>query len=579
MNRISLQDLNAASPARFVEALGDLFEHAPWVAQRALDQRPFGSRAQLHQALCAVVMQATTSEQLALIRAHPELGLIAHASAQLTAASTREQRGAGLATCTPAQAAELAALNQAYRARFGFPFIIAVRGHTPASLIEALTQRLTQDSDTEQATALTQIFRIARFRLCDRVSAPLGPEILAVLDELAAFSETEHGLTCTYLSQAHRQCAAHIGDWMLAAGLAVHHDAVGNVVGRLRGTAASASSLLTGSHYDTVIDAGKYDGRLGIVLPILVALELRQQGLALPYDLEIIAFAEEEGVRFNLPYLGSRAVAGRFDEQMLEIRDAQGTTLRAALQQAGLEPAAIAACARDPKALLGYVEVHIEQGPVLLETDQALGVVSAIAGAARHRLSVYGQGGHAGTVPMALRHDAAVAAAQIVLAVEARCAQVPQLVGTVGCLEIPGGAINVIPARCELSLDVRAAEDAVRDAALVDIQAAIQRIAQARGVRIEMQALMQTPATPCDPALQRQLSASISRVSGEPAPPHLLSGAGHDAVMMASLTAIGMLFVRCGNAGISHHPGETLSAADAELAAQVFTDFLCRYVP
>jgi len=577
MNRISLRALNAASPARFVEALGDIFEHAPWVAQRALGQRPFGSRVHLHQVLCAVVMQATAAEQLTLIRAHPELGLIASVSAQLTAASTREQRGAGLAACTPAQAAELAALNLAYRARFGFPFIIAVRGHTPASLIKALTQRLTQDPDTEHASALAQIFRIARFRLCDRVSAPLGPETLAVLDELAEFSETDHGLTCTYLSEAHRRCAAHIGDWMLAAGLTVHHDAVGNVVGRLRRAATPASTLITGSHYDTVIDAGKYDGRLGIVLPILVALELRQQGMQLPYDLEIIAFAEEEGVRFNLPYLGSRAVAGRFDEQMLETRDGQGMSLRAALRQAGLAPEAIAACARDPQALLGYVEVHIEQGPVLLAADQALGVVSAIAGAARYRLSVHGQGGHAGTVPMPLRHDAAAAAAEIVLAVEARCAQ--GLVGTVGCLEVPAAAINVIPARCELSLDVRAAEDAVRDAALADIQAVVQRIAQARGVRIEMRALMQTPATPCDPALQRQLSASISRVSGAAAPLHLLSGAGHDAVMMANLTAIGMLFVRCGNAGISHHPSETLSAADAELAAQVFTDFLCRYVP
>ncbi len=579
MNRISLQELNAASPAHFVEALGDIFEHTSWVTQRALGQRPFGSRVHLHQVLCAVVMQATAAEQLALIRAHPELGLITSASAQLTAASTREQRGAGLAACTPAQAAELAALNLAYRARFGFPFIIAVRGHTPTSLIEALTRRLAQDPDTEHASALTQIFRIARFRLCDRVSAPLGPEILAILDELAGFSETEQGLTCTYLSAAHRQCAARIGDWMLAAGLAVHHDAVGNVVGRLHRAATPAPTLITGSHYDTVINAGKYDGRLGIVLPILVALELRQQGIQLPYDLEIIAFAEEEGVRFNLPYLGSRAVAGRFDEQMLAVCDAQGMSLRAALQQAGLALETITACARNPQALLGYVEVHIEQGPVLLAADQALGVVSAIAGAVRYRLSVHGQGGHAGTVPMPLRHDAAAAAAEIVLAVEARCAQVPGLVGTVGCLEVPAGAINVIPARCELSLDVRAAEDAVCDAALADIQAAVRRIAQARGVRIEMQALMRTPATPCDPALQRQLSASISRLSGEPAPPHLISGAGHDAVMMASLTAIGMLFVRCGNAGISHHPSETLSAADAELAAQAFIDFLCRYVP
>jgi hydantoinase/carbamoylase family amidase len=240
---------------------------------------------------------------------------------------------------------------------------------------------------------------------------------------------------------------------------------------------------------------------------------------------------------------------------------------------AGRDAAGIAAIARDPARLLAFVEVHIEQGPVLLDAGKPVGVVTGIAGSIRNLLTVRGMSGHAGTVPMALRHDAAAAAAEIVLAVERRCSSEPGLVGTVGRLEIPGGAVNVIPGRCELSIDIRSGRDAVRDAAVADIDAEIERIARRRGVAVERRTVLEAASVACTAALQDALGSSIARVTGEDAL-RLPSGAGHDAMMMAVVTDIGMLFVRCGNGGISHHPAETLEPEDAAVAARVFQDFL-----
>ncbi len=577
---ISLAQLNAASADEFVAALAGIFEHSPWVAEAVLPLRPFASRLQLHEAMCAAVDAADIDAQLKLIRAHPELAGRAAVRRELTAESTREQRGAGLDACTPGEFAMLQTLNDAYNHKFGFPFVLAVRGHNRGSVIAAFMQRLDHDLDTERKMALQQIDRIAGFRLHDCVSSPAGSESLALLDRLAQYSEQPDGLSCSYLSPAHRQTAALIRDWMLAAGLAVEIDAVGNVVGRLYGERSDARTLITGSHYDTVVDGGKYDGRLGIVLPILCALDLRQRGLQLPYNLEIIAFAEEEGVRYKSTFLGSGAVVGQFDPRLLDAVDADGISMRAALLDAGFDPAAIPAIARDPADLLGYVEIHIEQGPVLLDEGQALGVVTSIAGSHRYTGSISGLAGHSGTVPMHLRRDAAVAAAELILYVERRCgglSQISGLVGTVGRLEVPGGAINVIPGRCNFSLDIRAADDALRDAAVADVLAEIEAIAERRGVEIVLTQVLSAACTPCAPGLQAQWAASISRVTGNPIPRHLPSGAGHDAMKMAAITDIGMLFVRCGNGGISHNPAETMTAEDADVAARVFTDFLLNY--
>jgi allantoate deiminase/N-carbamoyl-L-amino-acid hydrolase len=573
---IELGTLNQASAAEFVAALGGIFEHSPWVAQRVADLRPFQSGIALHRAMCGAVLQAPQDLKLALVRAHPELAGRAAIRGELTAASMSEQRRAGLAACTPAELERLTALNAAYRNRFGFPFVVAVRGHTPPSVIAAMEQRLTHDADQELDAALREIGRIARFRLADAIQEPFGDAIIAMADDLAGFSEDAGALTCSYLTPTHLATAARIRDFMLAAGLTVDVDAIGNVVGVLAGDGATPRRLLTGSHYDTVVNGGKYDGRLGVVLPIAVAGALRRAGVQLPYPLEIIAFADEEGVRFKSTFLGSRALAGRFDPQMLDSTDSQGTSLRDAIRAAGRDPAAIAAVARDRREVLGFVEVHIEQGPVLLDAGLAVGVVTGIAGCLRSTVSVTGLSGHAGTVPMPLRHDAAAAAAEIVLAVERRCSAEPHLVGTVGQLAVPGGSINVIPGRCELTIDVRSDRDAPRDAADADISAAIQQIAARRGVTVEQRRVLEAASASCTPALQDALADSVERITGAAAR-RLPSGAGHDAMMMASLTDIGMLFVRCGHGGISHHPSETLSAADADVAAQVFRDFLLHF--
>ena len=574
---IALSELNSMPTARFVAVLGGIFERSPWVAERTAAQRPFPSVLALHAAMTDAVARSGGDEKLALIRAHPELAGRAAIRSELTAESAREQRGAGLDACTPVEFARLQELNKAYNDKFGFPFILAVRGHDRASIIAACATRLQNDAHREQNAALEQIARIAYFRLADSVSDPPGARIMAMHERLAAFSDDPLALTCTYLRPSHRATAAAIRDFMLAAGLECEIDAIGNVVGRWRCGQSGAKTVITGSHYDTVINGGKYDGRLGIVLPIACVADLRQCGVTLPFDLEIVAFAEEEGVRFKSTFLGSSALAGSFDGRVLDQVDGDGVSMREALLDAGHDPAAIPGIARDPRTLAGYVEVHIEQGPVLLDAGRALGVVTSIAGSVRMLVTIRGLAGHAGTVPMALRRDAAAAAAEIILAVEKRCSTAPGLVGTVGRLEVPGGAINVIPGRCELSIDIRAGNDAVRDAAVADVAAEIGKVGTRRKVEIEVRRVLEAAGAPCDQGLQRQIAAAIARATGDATPLHLPSGAGHDAMKMATIAPIGMLFVRCGNGGISHHPDEILSLDDADAAARAFADFLLHF--
>jgi allantoate deiminase/N-carbamoyl-L-amino-acid hydrolase len=400
----------------------------------------------------------------------------------------------------------------------------------------------------------------------------LGARILDLADRLATHSEMTGGLTCTYLSPAHRAVAKDLQELMQKAGLEAAIDAVGNITGRYRSATPGAKALIVGSHYDTVVNAGRYDGRLGILTALAIAEHLHKAGQALPFHLDVIAFAEEEGVRFSAPYIGSSAIAGRFDQGLLQRRDTGGMSLADALREVGSKPEDIAALARRPQDLLGYLEVHIEQGPVLLNGNLPAGVVTAIAGCARHQVIVEGSAGHAGTVPMALRRDAAAAAAEIVLALERRCSAEPGLVGTVGKLAVPGGAINVIPARCELTLDIRAGEDSVRAAAERDVLAEIARIAARRGVTADVLELSRTPATSCAPRLQALMAQALARAGVEPL--HLPSGAGHDAVMFSGVTEMGMLFVRCGNGGISHDPREIVTADDADIGARVLLDII-----
>jgi hydantoinase/carbamoylase family amidase len=403
----------------------------------------------------------------------------------------------------------------------------------------------------------------------------LGARILELADRLATHSDLPGALSCTYLTTAHRTSAKELAQWMQAAGMAVTIDGVGNVVGRYAAAQETNRTVIIGSHYDTVVDAGKYDGRLGILTGLVIIDHLNRTGRRLPFAVELIGFAEEEGLRFSASYIGSAAVAGSFDRGLLARRDRDGISLADAISATGFDPADIPKLARARQDLAGYLEVHIEQGPVLLQEGLQLGVVTAIAGNCRFWLTVSGQAGHAGTVPMGLRHDAVAAAADIVLAVERRCSNVATLVGTVGRFEVPGGATNVIAGRCELSLDIRAGDDVTRDAAIADVRAEIDSIAQRRGVTVEIKETQRMGAVACSARVQGLFADAIGR-AGMPLR-FLPSGAGHDAVNFGGVTDMGMLFVRCGNGGVSHSPRETITAEDADLGACVLLDVLEHY--
>jgi N-carbamoyl-L-amino-acid hydrolase len=354
----------------------------------------------------------------------------------------------------------------------------------------------------------------------------------------------------------------------------VGRDAVGNVVGVYRGSDDARARLLTGSHYDTVRDGGRFDGRLGILVPLAAVRALNEAGRRLPFGIELVAFAEEEGQRFNAAFLGSSALTGAFDARWLDELDADGVSMQGAMRGAGLPATleAIAACRRDPTRYLGFVEVHIEQGPVLCEMDLPLGVVTSINGSLRYLGEVRGRASHAGTTPMGRRRDAACAVAALALFVESRAAVVPDGVGTVGLLEVPSGSINVVPGRCRFSLDLRAASDAVRDALAADVRAELERLCAERELSYTLTPTLAAAAAPCNANWQRRWADAV-RALGLPV--HALpSGAGHDAMKMHELMPQAMLFVRGGNLGLSHNPLETVTADDADLCVGAFLQLL-----
>ncbi len=582
---LTLAQINAAGRDEFVAALEGTYEHSPWVAEAAFALRPasgFASLAALKHALVLAVRQAGRARQLALIRAHPELTGKAKVGLPLTAESAHEQGRAGLADCTQAEFEQLQQLNADYNAKFGWPFILAVRGPrglglTRTEIIASFARRLAGHPDFEFAEALRNIHRIAEIRLNDKFDfTPLqGQQVWDWAEALAMHSDPgfrEHGqLTVTYLTPAHQAVARQLQGWMREGGFdEVGIDAVGNVVGVYHGSDAAAPRLLTGSHYDTVRNGGKYDGRLGILVPMAVVRALHQAGRRLPFGIEVVGFAEEEGQRFPTTFLGSAALTGGFDPAWLDSSDAEGTTLRQAMQQAGLpsELQSIAALARDPARYRGFVEVHIEQGPVLYELDLPLGVVSSINGSLRYRAEVIGVASHAGTTPMDRRRDAACAVAELALFVEQRAGAVADVVGTVGMLEVPAGSINIVPGRCRFSLDLRATTDAARDALAADVRAELQRICRVRGLDYSLQLISSAPAAPCAPDWQARWEAAVLAL-GLPLQ-RLPSGAGHDAMKLHERLPQAMLFVRGGNAGISHNPLESITADDAELCVAAF---------
>jgi len=583
---LTLDTLNRASQAEFTALLDGTYEHSPWIAAAAWSRRPFVSLAALKYALATAVRESGREAQLALIRAHPELAGKAMVSKTLTAESTNEQGRAGLTECTAEEFALIQRLNAEYNARFGWPFILAVRGPRgqglgKAEIIATFQRRLAGHPDFEFAECLRNIHRIAEIRLNDKfgVTPERGQIVWDWAEALAAHSDPgfkEMGqLTVTYLTEAHRAVAARLQAWMRDAGFdEVSIDAVGNVVGVYHGTQSAAPRLLTGSHYDTVRNGGKYDGRLGILVPMALVHDLHRAGRRLPFGIEVVGFAEEEGQRYKATFLGSGALTGDFDPAWLDQIDADGVSLRDAMRAAGLPATmdAIRALKRDPACYLGFVEVHIEQGPVLNELDLPLGVVTSINGGVRYLGEVVGQASHAGTTPLDRRRDAACAVAELALFVEKRAGAVPDVVGTVGLLEVPAGSINVIPGRCRFSLDLRATTNEARDALAADVLAELQRICAERGVSHTLERAMAADAAPSAPQWQRRWEAAVSAL-GLPVF-RLPSGAGHDAMKLHELMPQAMLFMRGGNAGISHNPLETITADDTELCVAAFSQLL-----
>lgn len=393
-----------------------------------------------------------------------------------------------------------------------------------------------------------------------------APRIQERLDALAAISAEPGAITRLYLTPEQARAEALVSGWMREAGMATRRDAVGNLIGRIEGPEPGLPALVVGSHLDTVRDAGRYDGPLGVVSGIACVEALAREGVRLPHALEVVGFADEEGVRFGATLTGSRAFSGHLDMAALRTTDAEGTTLAAALRAYGLDPTAKGRAARSPKDILGYLELHIEQGPMLERAGLAVGLVTAISGASRLELTLTGEAGHAGTVAMTERRDALGGAAECVLAVEARCRGEGHLVGTVGRIHAHPGAVNTVPGVVRFSLDLRAPDDAQRCAARADIETACERIAVRRRLGLGITPLHEAGAVPCDPGLTALIAEAIA-AEGHPllAMP---SGAGHDGMAVAAIAPIAMVFVRC-RGGISHNPAEFASPADIEAGARV----------
>jgi N-carbamoyl-L-amino-acid hydrolase len=586
---LTIDQINSATHAEAIKLLDGIYEHSPWVADQALAARPFKSLTDLKLQMARVLQAASKDAQIKLIQAHPELAGKAMVSKSLTAESSNEQSKAGLTQCTPEEFAVIQQLNSDYNAKFGFPFILAVRGPRGLGLnkqqiIETFSRRLHGHPEFERQECLRNINRIAEIRLNDKFGYEpmLGNQLWDWQEELSAFSDPGYAdkgqLTVTYLTEAHRACAQAIVNSMRDCGFDdVSIDAVGNVVGIYRAANASAKTLMTGSHYDTVRNGGKYDGRLGIFTPMACVRELHRQGKRLPFHFEVMAFAEEEGQRYKATFLGSGALIGDFKPEWLEQKDADGITMRQAMAHAGLNVDDIPKLQRQPADYLGFVELHIEQGPVLNELDMPLGIVTSINGSIRMQCEIIGTASHAGTTPMDRRADAATALAELALYVEQRALRDGDSVATIGMLQVPNGSVNVVPGRCLFSLDMRAPVNAQRDALAADILAALQRICERRGLRYTAEESMRAAAAPSAPAWQARWETAVSSLG---LPLHRMpSGAGHDAMKLHEIMPQAMLFVRGQNSGISHNPLESSTNDDMQLAADAFMHLLTHLDP
>jgi len=411
----------------------------------------------------------------------------------------------------------------------------------------------------------------------DRKTSPLGEAIVGRINALATISQDPGNLTRIFLTSEHRAAAELIMGWMREAGMNAHLDAIGNVCGRYEGERPRLPCLMLGSHYDTVRDAGKWDGPLGLITAISCVGDLNRRGRRLPFAIEVAGFADEEGVRFASTLLGSRAIAGTFKQSVLATRDSTGKSMREALIEFGLDPDHIGAAARIRGELLAYIELHIEQGPVLEAENLPIGVVTAIAGATRLAARLTGMAGHAGTVPMALRRDALTGAAECISKIEELCrADDAGLVGTVGYIDAAPGTTNVIPGEAHFTMDIRAPTDDHRKRAVGEIVRQIEAIAKRRKLELQVEVTHENRTVPCAPWLKEQVAAAVA-AEGYPVF-ELPSGAGHDGMAMVDIADVAMLFVRC-RGGISHHPDEHVDMADADAGARVLLRLIENFRP
>ncbi len=395
---------------------------------------------------------------------------------------------------------------------------------------------------------------------------------------LAKISNESGVVTRTFASPAMSRANQLVAGWMRAVGMETHEDAIGNLIGHYAGKAEAgkateAKILLLGSHLDTVRNAGKFDGPLGVLLALACVGKLHQKRLRLPFAINVLGFADEEGVRYQSAYLGSKAVAGRFEPADLKRKDADGISMADAIKNFGGDPAKIKTARLNPKNLIGYLEAHIEQGPVLEKENLALGIVTGIAGQTRARVSFLGRAGHAGTTPMSLRRDALCAAAEFILAVETLARRTSGLVATVGQIKAEPGVSNVIPGEVHLSVDIRHAKDSVRRSAQKAVKTIALKIAARRTIKLDGEVVHETPATACSKYLSGLLEQSVKR--HQKRTHRLASGAGHDAAILGQITPAAMLFIRCKN-GISHHPDESVKTGDVQVALEVLNDFILR---
>lgn len=398
--------------------------------------------------------------------------------------------------------------------------------------------------------------------------------VLSRIHELACISEDTHCVTRTFGSSAFISGCSKVLSWMQEAGLQARIDNIGNVRGRWSSDQPNARTLVIASHIDTVKNAGKFDGPLGVIMGLDLIRHLQQERINLPFNIELIAFSDEEGVRFHTTYLGSTAVTGKFNISLLEKTDSAGITLREAIKTIGGNAEHLSADAIPPEEWLGYFEIHIEQGPVLYEQNIPVAVVQGIAGQQRIRVTFHGMSGHAGTVPMEMRKDALCAAAEFILAAERFGLQYnDSLVATVGTLDIKNAASNVIPGEVTCTLDIRSTDKVLLKKVRRSLKDIAAQICAERQLTADWDVIQKTKPVECDTALSHLLAQSITAAGYNVK--DLVSGAGHDAVVVAAVAPVCMLFVRCYK-GISHHPEENVEVGDIAAAIKVSDHFIHR---